>query len=119
MSVERSREGGVVSDILRLTAERFSDPTLSIANLSEELSYHPKYISHLFKKEMGITYSEYLRDTRLNYARGLFDHGLDSVKNVALLSGFSDPLYFSSVFKKVVGLSPTDYIKAQQTDDSN
>jgi two-component system response regulator YesN len=46
---------------------------------------------------------------RIKYAVSLFDHGLDSIKNVALLSGFFDPLYFSSVFKQVVGVSPTEY----------
>ena len=105
--------------VIRLTEERFADPTLSITLLSSELSYHPKYLSHLFKKEMGVSYSEYLRDIRLNYARGLFEHGLDSVKNVALLSGFSDPLYFSGVFKRVVGASPSDYIKARRTGDAD
>ena len=54
-------------------------------------------------------------DSRINspeikYAVSLFDHGIDSVKNVALLSGFQDPLYFSSVFKNVIGVSPTQYI---------
>jgi AraC-like DNA-binding protein len=60
---------------------------------------------------MGIGYAEYLRNLRIKYAVSLFDHGIDSVKNVALLSGFSDPLYFSTVFKTVVGLSPKEYLK--------
>ena len=46
---------------------------------------------------------------RVKFAVSLFDHGIDSVKNVAALSGFSDPLYFSSVFKKSIGCSPSDY----------
>jgi AraC-like DNA-binding protein len=41
----------------------------------------------------------------------LLEHGIDSVKNVALLSGFSDPLYFSTVFKKDIGISPKEYMK--------
>ena len=58
---------------------------------------------------MGVSLKEYLRTLRIKYAVSLFDHGMDSVKNVALLSGFNDPLYFSTVFKKTVGVSPTDY----------
>ena len=46
---------------------------------------------------------------RIKYAVSLLEHGIDSVKNVAFLSGFSDPLYFSNVFKKVVGVSPKEY----------
>ena len=48
---------------------------------------------------------------RLKYAVALFDSGVDSIKNVAALSGFSDPLYFSSVFKKSIGISPKEYTK--------
>ncbi|MDD6478723.1 MAG: AraC family transcriptional regulator [Oscillospiraceae bacterium] len=36
---------------------------------------------------------------------------MDSIKNVALLSGFTDPLYFSTVFKNKTGSSPKTYIK--------
>ena len=59
---------------------------------------------------MGIGYSEYLRSVRLKYAITLLDHGIDSVKNVALLSGFTDPLYFSNAFKKEIGVSPKEFI---------
>jgi len=93
------------------TEERFNDPMLSLSVLAEELSYNSKYLSHVFKEKMGIGYSEYLRETRIKFARSLLDRGLDSVKNVALLSGFNDPLYFSSVFKKTMGVSPAAYVK--------
>lgn len=106
----RGGEGGLVGRIIAMTEECFRDPTLGIAEIAHELSYHPKYLSHLFKSKTGVGYSEYLRSVRLKYATALFDHGIDSVKNVALLSGFSDPLYFSGVFKRAIGVSPTDYI---------
>ena len=108
---EQSTENGLLGQIIRLTEQGFGDPDLSISRIAEELSYHPKYLSHLFKEKAGITYSEYLRSVRLKYATSLFDHGIDSVKNVALLSGFSDPLYFSNVFKKSLGLSPKEYLE--------
>jgi AraC-like DNA-binding protein len=31
----------------------------------------------------------------------------DSIKEVALSAGYSDPLYFSKVFKKFYGFSPS------------
>ena len=60
---------------------------------------------------MGVSYSEYLRSLRFRYAISLFELGISSVKNVALLSGFSDPLYFSNAFKKEIGLSPKEFIR--------
>ena len=112
-----SRLGGVserdtlIRRLIDHTEANFHKPTFSLTTLSETFSYSPKYLSHLFRAKTGVTYSEYLRSLRIRYATTLFDHGIESVKSVALLSGFSDPLYFSTVFKNAVGVSPKDYKK--------
>ncbi len=105
------KQNDLILKMTEITEQHFTDPNLSLAYLSESLSYNPKYLSHLFKKKMGIGYTEYLRTIRLKYAVSLLDHGIDSVKNVAFLSGFSDPLYFSNVFKEYIGTSPKEYRK--------
>ena len=102
---------GLVNSIAEIAEKKFADPTLSVNAIAEQLSYNAKYLSHVFKKKMGISFSEYLRSVRIKFAVSLFDHGIDSVKNVAFLSGFYDPLYFSTVFKKAVGISPKEYRK--------
>lgn len=107
--VSHAEGNELVNHIVELTEAHFTDSDTSIGAIAEELGYNYKYISHLFKEKMGISYSEYLRNLRIEYAVSLFDHGIDSVKNVAFLSGFKDPLYFSTVFKKAVGISPKDY----------
>ena len=114
LSDAASEKNGIIGRIAEITEQDFSDPDLSLSKIAEELCYHPKYLSHLFKEKMNMGYSEYLRSVRLKYAITLFDHGIDSVKNVALLSGFSDPLYFSTVFKNIVGVSPKEYKSAPQ-----
>ena len=108
------KQNEIISKISEITERDFSDPELSIGEIAGTLNYHPKYISHLFKEKMGVSYSEYLRSMRLKYAITLLDHGIDSVKNVALLSGFSDPLYFSKMFKENIGISPKEYIKRKE-----
>ena len=102
---------GIIGSIAEITDECFNDPELSISVIAQRLSYNPKYLSHYFKEKTGMSYSEYLRSVRLNYAVSLFNNGIDSVKNVAILSGFSDPLYFSNVFKKHIGMSPKAYVE--------
>lgn len=103
------RQNDLVGRMVQLTEARFNDPQLSIGIMAEMLGYNAKYLSHTFKEKMGICFSDYLRNMRINYAVNLFDNGIDSVKNVAILSGFSDPLYFSTVFKKQIGIPPTEY----------
>lgn len=113
MNVNGVVQDNLINRIVEFTERNFRDCDMSIGYISKELAYNPKYISHEFKKQMGIGFAEYLRTLRIKYAVSLFEHGMDSVKNVALLSGFSDPLYFSTVFKKTVGVSPTDYIRTK------
>ncbi len=104
-----TKENSIVSRMVEISEDQFSDPELSLTTVAEALSYNPKYLSTVFKEKKGIGYSEYLTSLRVKFAISLFDHGIDSVKNVALLSGFKDPLYFSSVFKKITGMSPKEY----------
>lgn len=104
-----NEQSTIIQEIISITEDSFNDPQLSIAAIADELSYNAKYLSHLFKTKMGIGYTEYLRMHRIKYAITLIDHGIDSIKNIASLCGFSDPLYFSSVFKQIVGVSPSQY----------
>lgn len=99
-----------VNEMIDLCEKHFTDSQFCLDSVAITLGYNSKYLSHLFKQKIGITFSEYLRDTRIRYASSLIEHGVSSVKNVALLSGFSDPLYFSTVFKKCVGISPKKYV---------
>jgi AraC-like DNA-binding protein len=110
ITAKYSDDIGLINNVLRIIEQSFSDPNLSIADIAKELSYNPKYLSHLFKERVGLSYGEYLKNARIKYAVSLFDRGLDSIKNVAFLSGYNDPLYFSSVFKKSLGMSPKEYI---------
>lgn len=104
------KKNEIINEITEISENRFTDHKLTITVIAKELGYNPNYLSHFFKSKTGVTYSEYLRNLRIKYAISLLEHGIDSVKNVALLSGFEDPLYFSTVFKKSVGVSPKDYI---------
>lgn len=100
----------VLSRIVTLTQDRFTEAGLSLSGIAAEVGYDPKYLSALFKKKKGISYTQYLRDMRLRHAVFLMEEGIVSVKNIALLSGFQDPLYFSKVFTEAEGISPKAYI---------
>ena len=105
----RTLRGELITQILAQIDERFTEVGFTIAALAQELGYSPKYISSVLKQKTGTGFSEYLQKRRISYAVSLFDHGLDSVKNVAFLSGYADPLYFSTAFKKHTGVSPREY----------
>jgi AraC-like DNA-binding protein len=110
-TTDNSNSNNLIKQIMEITEEDFSNPQLSISTIAQQLGYSSKYLSHLFKQKAGTGYTEYLQSYRLKYAISLFEIGLDSIKNVALLSGFTDPLYFSTVFKNKIGVTPKIYIQ--------
>lgn len=107
----RAGHGQLIGRILMRIDERFTETGFTVSALAQEMGYSPKYISSIIKQKTGAGFSEYLQKRRISYAVTLFDHGLDSVKNVAFLSGYADPLYFSTAFKKHTGLSPREYCR--------
>lgn len=102
----------IVEKMIALTQERFTDHNLSVATMAAEFGYNSKYLSSMFKKKKSIPYTQYLLELRIRHAIFLMEEGVASVKNVALLSGFRDALYFSKVFTKSEGISPKNYIHA-------
>lgn len=104
------KNSDVISQMIVYTNNNFNNPSLSLSYLSTVLKYNTKYLSFRFKKEMGISYSEFLRTTRIKHATFLLEQGVESVKSASILSGFHDPLYFSRLFKKELGISPSEYI---------
>lgn len=114
---ERSENDGDIMPAVRsYIDENYTDAELSLAHLAREYMYSEKYISAVFKKRFRTGISEYTTTLRIQHALTLIEEGYTSVKDIALRSGFSEPLYFSKVFKKRIGVSPKEYIKAKAAD---
>ena len=97
--------------ILKYIEQNYTDQTLSIKKLADIYFYSEKYLSALFKKNMGTKFTDYINGKRIARAMTLITEKKYSVSEIANQCGFSDPLYFSKVFKKIVGTTPSDYIK--------
>ncbi|MBR7143191.1 MAG: AraC family transcriptional regulator [Clostridia bacterium] len=111
LNIPKNEVHSVMAQIVELTQKNYTDADLSMARIADELGYNAKYLSSLFKKKKGIAYTQYLREQRIKHAVFLMEQGVVSVKNVALLSGFRDALYFSKTFTASEGVSPKAYIQ--------
>lgn len=67
------------------------------------------YLSFLFKKEVGITFPQYLTKFRIKKAKELMEHSEFQIKEISAMVGYIDPAYFNKIFKKVVGITPYKY----------
>ena len=80
---------------------------LSQAEVSEQAGLSVNYFSTTFKNQMQCSYSEYLLNLKLNYARDLIvSERLTNIHTVASKVGFSSTSYFIKVFKKKFGVTP-------------
>ena len=58
---------------------------------------------------MGLTFTEYLTQLRLNKAAEMLAETDYSIVQIADEVGYGDYCYFSKVFKKYKGISPTQF----------
>lgn len=78
---------------------------ISQEELAQDLGITKEYFSYLFHKEMGETFSKFLKKYRVEVAKSLVKNGSVSKKEIPYNVGFSDSKYFNKVFKKVEGKS--------------
>jgi len=84
---------------------------LTVEDVAEAMNLNPSYLSKLFKKEMGITISQYIRDQKISIACNMLRHLDDSSLTISNYLGFSSQSHFIQVFKKCIGIPPEEYRK--------
>lgn len=83
---------------------------IALRDLAKATYLSTSYISHMFQKQLGQTFTSYLSNVRLTHAIPLLDRGI-SVTEVAEKSGFPSSNAFINGFKKRYGMTPGHYKK--------
>ena len=91
-------------------SEHYRDQ-VNLEDIAKLVHLNPVYFSVIFKKEVGINFSDYLINFRLNVAKSLLKDTRHNVYEIAEMVGYTDAKYFSKLFSKVVGIKPQDYRK--------
>ena len=82
---------------------------LSLEEAARSIGLSSYYFSHIFKKEMGKTFIEYLTEVRIEQAKKLLAETDLNIAEVSREVGYQDPKYFSRVFKNLVGMPPSKF----------
>ncbi|WP_372631813.1 response regulator [Cohnella sp.] len=77
------------------------------------------YLSRVFKNELGVNFSDYLLEIRMERARALLETGTLSLSDISRRIGYEDPKYFSQLFKKTYGITPSEYGKQKKNSPRN
>jgi AraC-like DNA-binding protein len=109
---EHMDKGGnydIVRQVMNVIAAKYSDPKLSLTHVAKAVPISPTHLSRILNQEVGVSFRELLRHTRIEEAKRMLISRLYSVKEVAARVGFSDSHYFSRSFKELTGLSASEY----------
>lgn len=104
-----STDKSILSAMNYMETNMLSNPSLE--ETAKYVSISPSHFSRLFKKAIGLSYSEYFNYIRVENGRKLLLTTDLSVNEIATLSGFDNGNYFCNVMKKVLGCTPTSLRK--------
>ena len=114
-SPEEKREtGGEKSAIVESICDRINlspEEAHSLAAFAAEYGYSADYLGRVFSRTVGISFSEYLANARVNKAKFLLSSTSLSLEGVAEALGYYDTCYFTRQFKRITGISPGKYRK--------
>jgi YesN/AraC family two-component response regulator len=92
-----------------LTVDMDLSQVLTLQYFSDTLNVNRSYLSNLFRREVGMTITDYVTDRRIRCAADLLLTTQDPIKMVAKHVGIMDVHYFSRLFKKKMGKPPSQY----------
>ncbi len=92
--------------------EHYCDRNITIPRLSDSCGISAVYFRKEFKECFGVSPLEYIKNVRIENAKGLLSTGLYTVSEVATRCGFDSISYFSYEFKRKCGESPAEFAKS-------
>lgn len=93
------------------TIDFYYNSELSLSSLSVLCSVSKGHLATSFKKETGMTVTDYINQTRIKQALILLNTTSLGIGEIAVQCGFSDTNYFSRTFRKLQGQTPGQYRK--------
>lgn len=88
--------------------EHLHEP-IRVSSLAEFAGLNPSYLSTLFKKETGVSISEYVLAKRMEAAKNMLKFSSYSYAEIAAALAFSSQSHFTRVFKRQTGYTPKAY----------
>lgn len=92
---------------------------ITLAKLAEVVQLNPSYLSDLFKKEVGMTFSMYVRQERISEAKNLLLHTRLPLSEISSRLLFSDQSHFTRIFNQTVGQTPKSFRTTQYLSGAN
>ncbi|WP_214625972.1 helix-turn-helix domain-containing protein [Paenibacillus agaridevorans] len=102
-----------MQEVRHYIEQHYANPELSLNALEERFGISGKYMSALFRDEIGDKFVDYLTKLRVGHAEKQLMETNETVQQIAVQVGYTNPMTFIRSFKKHYGMTPGDYRKQQ------
>lgn len=101
------------TELQRRIHDQLANGDFTLKQLAEDMGFSPNYLSVLIKKELGMSFQDYLIQERMRQAKLLLLTTDLKIYEIAERVGFWDMNYFSQRFKQTVGVTPRQFRKGE------
>ena len=108
MHAKLESEGTVFNKIVNYVQKSYKN-AIRFDNLAKDVDNNKNYLCTAFKKEAGMTISEYIYDMRAKKAGELLCCSDYSISHIAVATGFKTIHHFNRVFSGIMGVPPGKY----------
>ncbi|SEM92334.1 AraC family transcriptional regulator [Lihuaxuella thermophila] len=88
--------------------DNLSSP-LNLNDVANDLHISGRHLARLFSRELGCTFSQFIRRERIKAATRLLTAGDHTIKEIAEMTGFGSVHYFTRVFSQETRVTPAQY----------
>ncbi|MBQ4504832.1 MAG: AraC family transcriptional regulator [Firmicutes bacterium] len=117
--VDSSQYSPLVQQIIH-HVEKDSNEKYVLSTLSDSLGFNKNYLCTAFRRETGITISEYINYHRLRRIMSILQYTNYNkdfpIHELVDQFGYVNTSYFNRVFKKYTGMTPTEFTNALSED---
>lgn len=106
--VEDQKKEFLVRQITDYIDRHYTEP-LTLKELSDRFYISPSSISHIYKRETGVSPMQYVIHRRIGEAQTLLMDTHIPIHMIEERLGFGSSCHFSAMFKKYVGISPKEF----------
>ncbi|RYL94951.1 AraC family transcriptional regulator [Sporolactobacillus sp. THM7-4] len=109
---EVNRKKHAYSHPVHLTIDYIHENILqdfSLEDMARHVYLSAAYLSHVFKKEVGTSLTDYINRERIKESIYFLMNTNSKISDIALLFHFCNQSHYTTVFKKYCGLTPTEY----------
>ncbi|MCP4520196.1 MAG: helix-turn-helix transcriptional regulator [Cytophagales bacterium] len=109
-TVEYEYEDKVEDKVLAFLAENYTNPNLTLSDLTKEFGKNSRELSTIIKEKTKMTFPKYINFLRIEQAkRILISKNYQSISDIGYSVGFNSPSNFNRVFKEREGVTPKKF----------